>query len=324
MSFSSLNGNLNIAVTNNIANLRAQIEARAEESTTGLQSDMVQHLKGRIDQALVGEQALNDNADEQSRLGLRSVRLSLVDSTLTSVRDLSQGLQIEMLNAIGTGEVESQNLVALEAETALGDVISRLGARHGERFLFSGDATATRPFQDPSVLLDDLRNIAATAVDEADFAAQVEFYFDDPTGGFQTNFYQGAQTASDPDSVTANGDEFKDLIQGLAILTLSHNGSGVPYAQGGTPSMDQALERLERGRTNIVNTQAEVGMRRTSIADEQSVLERELTLLNQAFTDLVGKDQFEAAAQLRELEANLEASYLLTTRLSNLSLLNFL
>ena len=88
--------------------------------------------------------------------------------------------------------------------------------------------------------------------------------------------------------------------------------------------MDQALERLERGRTNIVNTQASVGMRRESIADEQALLQREQTLLNQAFTDLVGKDQFEAAAQLRELEANLEASYLLTTRLSNLTLLNFL
>ena len=324
MSFTSLNGNLNIAVTNNIAGLRAQIEARSEEATTGLQSDMITHLNGRIDQALVGEQALRDNADEQSRLGLRTVRLSLVDSALTSDRALSEGLHINMLSAIGTGEIEAQDLVATEAENALDDVISRLSARNGERFLFSGDATATRPFADTSVLLDDLRAIAAGAVDEADFAAQVEVYFDDPAGGFQTNFYQGSQSASDPDSVVANQPEFKDLIQGLALLTLSRSGAGVPFAQGGTPAMDQALERLERGRTNIVNTQASVGMRRESIADEQLLLQREQTLLNQAYTDLVGKDQFEAAAQLRELEANLEASYLLTTRLSNLSLINFL
>ncbi len=324
MTFSSLNGTLNIAVTNNIASLRAQIEARAEESTTGLQSDMVTHLKGRVDQALVGEQALRDNAEEQSRLGLRSVRLSLVDSTLTSVRDLSAGLQVSMLSAVGSGELDSQNLVSTQAQSALDDVISRLSARHGERFLFSGDATATNPFADTSVLINDLRAIAAAATDEADFAAQVEFYFDDPTGGFQTNFYQGAQSASDSDSVVANQAEFKDLIQGLAILSLAHSADGLAFAAGGTPAMDQALERLERGRTNIVNTQASVGMRRQSIADEQSLLQREQTLLNQAFTDLVGKDQFEAAAQLRELEVNLEASYLLTTRLSNLTLLNFL
>lgn len=324
MSFSSVNGNLNIAVTNNIASLRAQIEARAEESTTGIQSDIASHLKGRVDQALVSEQALNDNAEEQSRLGLRSVRLSLVDSALTSVRDLSAGLQVSMLSAVGSGELESQNLVSSQAQSALEDVVSRLSARHGERFLFAGDATATRPFADTSVLTDDLRAIAAAATDAADFAAQVEFYFDDPTGGFQTNFYQGAQSASDADSVVANQSEFKDLIQGLAILSLAHSADGIGFAAGGTPAMDQALERLERGRTNIVNTQAAVGMRRQSIAEEQGLLQREQTLLNQAFTDLVGKDQFEAAAQLRELEANLEASYLLTTRLSNLTLLNFL
>ena len=324
MSFSSLNGTLNIAVTNNISGLRSRIEALAEESTTGLQSDMVTHLKGRVDQALVGEQALNDNAEEQSRLGLRSVRLSLVDSSLTSVRELSAGLQVSMLSAIGAGELEAQNLVSSQAQTALDDVVSRLSARNGERFLFSGDATATPPFADTSVLINDLRAIAAGATDAADFAAQVETYFDDPAGGFQTNFYQGAQSASDPDSVVANQPEFKELIQGLAILSLAHSADGLAFAAGGSPAMDQALERLERGRTNIVNTQAAVGMRRESIADEQALLQREQTLLNQAFTDLVGKDQFEAAAQLRELEANLEASYLLTTRLSNLTLLNFL
>ncbi|MEO1304650.1 MAG: hypothetical protein AAFV37_06715, partial [Pseudomonadota bacterium] len=199
---------------------------------------------------------MQDNREEQTRLALRGIRLSLVDNTMTSLQDLTSGLQINMLNAIGTGEAEAQDLVATEAENALEEVVSRLGARNAERFLFSGDATATPPFQDPSVLLDDLRAIAAGAIDEADFAAQVDFYFDDPTGGFQTNYYQGAQTASDPESVVANQPEFRDLIQGLAIMALSHNGSGEPFARGGTPAMDQALERISRGRTNLVETQA--------------------------------------------------------------------
>ena len=324
MSTISLTGLLNVTVTNNIAGLRSQIEDRAEESTTGIQADLVAHLRGRVDQALVGEQAIRDNADDQTRLGLREIRLALVDSTLTSVRDLTEGLQLNMLSAIGTGERETQDLVATEAATTLDDVLSRLGARNGERFLFSGDATATRPFADSSVLLDDIRAISAAAVDADDFAAQVDTYFDDPAGGFQTNFYQGAQSASDPDGVVANDSGFRDVLQGLAILALSHSGGGVPYAQAEAPAMTEALDRLARGRTTMVDIQASVGMRRTSIADEQSLLEREETLLTQAFTDLAGKDQYEAATQLRELEANLEASYLLTSRLSNLSILNFL
>ena len=51
MSSISVNGMLNTAIVNNIGGLREQLEARGEEATTGFQSDLVQHLNGRIDQA---------------------------------------------------------------------------------------------------------------------------------------------------------------------------------------------------------------------------------------------------------------------------------
>ncbi|MEM9573422.1 MAG: flagellin [Pseudomonadota bacterium] len=320
----SVNGMLNTAIVNNIGGLREQIEARGEEATTGFQSDLVKHLNGRIDQALLGERAIQDNEDEQSRLGLRSIRLSLTDSTLTSVRELTSGLQIGMLGAIGTGEIESQDLFATQARAALDDALSRMNARNGERFLFSGDATATSPFGPADDLLSDITALATAATDEADFAAQLDTYFDDPAGGFQTSFYRGAQSASDADSVVGNHSAFADMFRGLAVMALSHTSIAVPFVRSDSPAMTTALERLERGRTELVNIQASVGMRQANIANEQELLSRERTLLNQAFTDLAGKDQYEAATQLRELEANLEASYLLTTRLSNLSITNYL
>jgi len=39
---------------------------------------------------------------------------------------------------------------------------------------------------------------------------------------------------------------------------------------------------------------------------------------------MTSRDQYEAAAELKALEASLEASYMLTARLSQLSLMNFL
>ena len=172
--------------------------------------------------------------------------------------------------------------------------------------------------------MDDVRAIAAAATDETDFAAQLDANIDDPAGGFQTSIYRGAQTASDPDSVLGNQSAFADLLRGLSVMALSHTAQTVPFTDADSPALTTALERLERGRTELVNIQANVGMRSANLDNELTLLEREQTLLNQAFTDLAGKDQFEAATQLRELEANLEASYLLTTRLSNLSILNFL
>ncbi len=82
--------------------------------------------------------------------------------------------------------------------------------------------------------------------------------------------------------------------------------------------------RLDRGRTLLVDVEASIGIRQDSLLSELDLLGREKVLLTSSFQDLTGKDQYEAATQLKELEANLEASYLLTSRLSNLSLLNYL
>lgn len=324
MNSLSLNGFLNASVINSVPDLKQQIADRAQEATSGFQADLVSHLNGRIDQALLSDRAINENKADQARLDLRNIRLSITDNTLTSLRDLTGGLSLEMQSAIGVTDVPRQNAVAAEAKEAISEVLSRLNARHGERFLFSGDATATPPFGDAETLLNDIRNIGLTAVDEVDYAAQIQTYFNDPAGGFQTSFYQGSQTASDGDAVLSNQQAFADLFHGLTVLALADTSENQPYAQAGNPALDQALSRLEGARTAIVDIQADVGIRQSSLQNEQARLEREETLLAAAFLDLAGKDQYEAATQLRELEANLEASYLLTTRLSNLSLLNYL
>ena len=324
MNSLSLNGFLSTALSNSISELRTQIADRAQEATTGRQADLISHLNGRIDHALLGDKALKENADDQARIELRQIRLSLSENAMGSIRGLTEGLSLEMQDAIGIEDVDRQNTVAAQAREALDEVLSRLNVRHGERYLFSGDATATQPFQDADVVLTDLRTIAAGAVDEADFAAQVQTYFDDPAGGFQTNFYQGTQTASDGDAVLPNQGAFSDMFMGLAIMSLAEPGSVEPFAMVGTPAMDAALERLDRGRTLLVDVEAGIGIRQASLQSELDLLGREAVLLTSSFQDLTGKDQYEAATQLKELEANLEASYLLTSRLSNLSLLNYL
>lgn len=324
MNSVSLNSFLSTALSNSISELRTQIADRAQEATTGRQADLISHLNGRIDHALLGDKALKENEDDQARIELRQIRLSLSEDAMGSIRDLTEGLSLEMQSAIGIVDVERQQTVATQAREALSEVLSRLNVRHGERYLFSGDATATAPFLDADALLSDLQTIAAGAVDQADFAAQVQTYFDDPTGGFQTSFYQGTQTASDGDAVLPNQGAFADMFLGLSIMALAAPGSAIPFAATGTPAMDNALARLERGRTLLVDVEAGIGIRQDSLQSELDLLGREKLLLTSSFQDLTGKDQYEAATQLKELEANLEASYLLTSRLSNLSLLNYL
>ena len=104
MNSISLNGFLNASVLNSVSTLKDRIAASAQEATSGLQSDLVGHLNGRIDQARLSDQAIKENEAEQARIDLRNIRLDITDNTLTSLRDLTEGLSLEMQSAMGVSD----------------------------------------------------------------------------------------------------------------------------------------------------------------------------------------------------------------------------
>ena len=85
-----------------------------------------------------------------------------------------------------------------------------------------------------------------------------------------------------------------------------------------------SAERIGTGTTAVINLRADLGIIQERIAKEQLSLDTEETILNSVYNGMVGRDQYDAASELKQLEASLEAAYILTSRLSNLSLLNFL
>jgi flagellar hook-associated protein 3 FlgL len=74
----------------------------------------------------------------------------------------------------------------------------------------------------------------------------------------------------------------------------------------------------------LTNLRAEKGVFQEQIATLKETLDIEETIFTNALGALTARDQYEAASALKQLEATLEASYLLTTRLASLSLLNFM
>ena len=92
----------------------------------------------------------------------------------------------------------------------------------------------------------------------------------------------------------------------------------------GKALLRQAANTILSGQTSIIQRQGDLGLIQERIALEQSSLEVEETILTQSFNDMTARDQYEAATELSLLETNLEAAYMLTARISNLSLLNYL
>ena len=310
--------------TQSIADLRKSIASKSEEAVTGQIADLAAHLSGRVGTAMISQKALTDIGLQREQISLREGRLDVMQRSLSAIHDRVQGLDTEMRAALGVNDLRSQGLVARDARAALNDVFGALNVRFGERFLFAGDATASTPLPDSAALIDDVRQIAASAASPADFQTALSTYFNDPAGGWAQSIYLGTPTSSDPEASTANNPAIIQLITGLAVLAISDPSDSPSLISQNPDIVLSGAQRLSTATDLLTNLRAEKGVLQEQIATLKETLDVEETIFTNALGALTARDQYEAASALKQLEATLEASYLLTTRLASLSLLNFM
>jgi flagellar hook-associated protein 3 FlgL len=166
--------------------------------------------------------------------------------------------------------------------------------------------------------------MAATATDAADFAAQMDTYFNTPGGGWQSNIYSGTPTSSDPAGVTGTDPAITQSLWGMAVLALAGSDETLPLLNGNSDALQAATVKLADGQAALTNVRAERGIQQAQISSSVEALDVQETILTQTFNQMIARDQYEAASELTQLQTSLEASYTLTARLSNLSLLNFM
>jgi flagellar hook-associated protein 3 FlgL len=225
--------------------------------------------------------------------------------------------------ALGLGDTISLDIAAREAEGAIGQLFSTLNTRLGDRYLFAGDATDTPPFDGTDQLISDVRAIAASAAGTIDFNAQIDAYFDAQTGPYQQGIYAGTSNISDADSINAIHPALTELVKGLSILSLAQSNPNIAIIDNDPTILQTAASKLLAAASGITNLQADQGFKQERIEREQNTLNTEETILTLSFEQITGRDQFEAASELRQLETNLEASFLVTSRLADLQFLNF-
>lgn len=308
-----------------MAEMRERVEAVSEEAVTGRHRDLTAHLGGRIGQAMLAQKALASLALERDQISLRESRLGLTQQGLAAIHDSADGLAVRLQDALGMGEDFALKGVARDARAALEQVFTVLNTRHGERYLFAGEATATRPMAGSvDDLLADIRQIAGTAGDAGAFETALDDYFNTPGGGWQAARYGGSATPPDGDAVTAADPAITQLISGLAVMALSSPDQAPALFDRAPDALEAAASRLSAGQTALMEVRAGQGLAQSTLASRREALDMEETVLTAALNELSARDQYEAATELRELERNLEAAYMVTARLANLSLTNFL
>lgn len=354
MSISSLS--FNAATRATILRVQSDLKDASAELSSGRLVDVgltLGRLTGEAVQYHSQESTIQKMMDSNK---LVTSRLELMDDTLEGLRTSAQGVAGNLTTLMS--DVNNNVAVTAVKDSANASLASMVGALNVNvtgQYLFAGAQTDQTPLKDASdkvaanfqdyldalPLVDGLPVTSATVtaqqlkdyfsedgVDIGTVTYRFDAAFEDPNWGDWSNASDTpvvsriSKNETIESSLTTNEQAFRKITAAYSLL-------GSVGMEGMTSSArkevaEAALARLNAGKDGMTALQAQVGTRinRVSLADQ--ALTTQKTLVQAAIDRMEGVDPTEASLRVTTLETQLQASYTVTGRLKNLSLLNYL
>ncbi|MBE7190014.1 flagellar hook-associated family protein [Jatrophihabitans endophyticus] len=327
-----------------ILNAQSALTQAQTEVSTGTYADIGLQLGGGTGHLL----SLRSNVDALNTYtqtnAVASTRLSATDTALTAMLSTAQTLSATLTSAQSSGS--SLTGLAQAGQGALEGLIGGLNTSAGGQFVFAGTATQTTPIADYTAT-----SSAKSAVETAFQAyltangvtastisgSQMQSFLSNQfaslfsSGGWQSSWSSASsqtmttsitpsQTAST--SVSANQGAFQTMAQAYTMLT-EFTGDGMS-ADAKAAVVATAGKLVSTGIAGLTEVQAGVGVTQTAISQANTQIGAQTTLLSSSATNLDSVDTYALSSQVTQLQTQLEASYSLTSRLQQLSLVNYL
>lgn len=316
------------------ATLKSAISRHSQELTTGRSADPLRKLKGDTT-ALA--------AIERSRTTLTAYETTTVEaglhtagqqSVLDRLRKSAMDVSGQLLNFGTAVPPQMIETAARIGRSAFDDAVGALNTRLGDRSLFAGvasDGPALAPAQD---IVDALRLAIADATTAEEVSDAVFAWFDPPGAGFLAGGYLGQAAPEGPLeiapgerlnlSITADREEFRSLLGGLALAAVIEDGALEGQVEARAELLQTAAVRLAGAPLGLTALAGELGDAEARIEAAATRNANQRTALELALSDLVTVDSFDAATRLEETRVRIESLFALTARLQRMSLTEFL
>lgn len=318
-------------LTASVANIKSQADNARTEMVTGRIADLKSELGASVGDAHLLRKAIDDIRAMQASATRALGRAQSAQVAMNRASDSVIEFGGNLLSAIGRNDQNSIDVAATQGALQLEAAISAFNTRYEGRSLFSGDGVNQPALADAETLLTDIRAIFAGAADNAQLQADLDAYFNDPAGGFATNIYTGgagdaARTEISEGELinySAKADEqpVRDLLRSLSTLVVANENTTFADREA---ALSDAGGGLIQAANDMVSMRARVGAAEERIAAADKRLEAEATAFSATYNERTARDPFEAASRLQALESQLQASYVVTSRISQLTLANFL
>lgn len=314
--------------------LKADLNRFSQELSSGTVQDVGAKLRGNFS-VLAGLERGISIADSYL-VGVSEQRLvnSSTQSALEKLRSLGQ-ISGSFLTVQETGDTTLVRNAGQDALERLDAAVQTLNTQVGGRTIFAGDATDQPAVADADIILTALEAeiSSATAITSDDIAGVVDAWFD-TGGGYDIFGYVGGERGSvgvklsDNETAgpsnTAQDDSIRSFLAALAKGALIGRGilSNDPIEQGKLARLTG--ENLISANDQIIDLKARVGMTEAQIERAGVEVRSEKQALELAKSELVSIEPFETAVRFENAETQLKTLYSVTSRLSGLSLANYL
>ncbi len=313
------------------ASLRAEIVRRSTELTTGLHRDMGAAVGGDFSALAAVEHSLARLKGHAANTTEAALFADVMQTALGVISDGATDLGATILQAVGPGGNTSLDSVVMEAGRTFATAIAALNIRFSERAVFSGVNSETAPLPGAESILAALDTAVAGAATVEDVQDAIADWFNSPTG--YDAFYAGGATRADLPiaagetanlSVTALDPAIKDSLRALATAAMLDRGVLSGQQEARSQLMKAVGNDLLSGGEARARLAARIGTVQAQIAAAQARNEAEKSALEITRAGIVSADPYETATRLEDLRARLESLYLVTSRVSRLSLADYL
>ncbi|MFA5581064.1 MAG: flagellin [Paracoccaceae bacterium] len=310
------------------------IQRLSEELASGKRADLAKSLLGdytpltRIDHATTTLQAFRTTTAEA---GLFT---DAMQQALGRIQQDAATSANALLHAGSTQTPELVQTASREAAAAFSTGVSALNAQIGGRSLFAGrarDMPALAPAEDMLAALD---AVIAAETTVSGMIGAIDSWFDDPGGGFATMGYRGspqlmsgfpiADSELAQITLTAESAEIRDTLKGLAMGAMISRGAFAGDLTAQAEVLHRAGEHLLGADHGLTHARAGLGIVENQIEAAAIRNDAETSALKIARSDLVGADPYRTASDLIAAQTQLEMLYTLTTRLSRMTLADYL
>lgn len=323
----------NFAMQNCNGAIKQDLQRLTTELSTGQVADLRSALGGNVAYLTDLDRSLK-KLDGYDLATLEASQFAgSVQGALGRIESLGTAFRNTLIMSATTALGAADNSIVLQARTGLDDLVSALNTDIAGRSIFGGTATATPPVAAPRDLLAGLSAAVAGAGTVDDIIAASQSWFADPAG-FGTVGYLGSGTSLAPVAVSdtatveialrADDPALRETVRNFALVALADDPAlGL--------SVEQKSELFQKTTNSVFSAQASILDLRVQVGFTEERLDAltarhgaERSALQIARNDLLSVDPFQSATELEQVQFQLQSLYAITSRMSQLSLVNFL